>query len=249
MARQKGIIKLKGAIGDISFYKSKDGYLAREKGGVEASRIANDPAFARTRENGAEFGHSASAGKLLRDAVRVLGKNASDNRVTARLTKIMSQIKNLDEANERGERSVAEGLLLDAGKALLKGFNFNVNAVMGSVLYAPYGVDIDTGKIRIESLITQEEINYPPGATHVIFKSGFAVVDFENGNSAMTCSDPVCMEINGEVDSLTVIPEEIPQMEGTKFILFCIEFVQEVNRINYSLKNGAYNVLAIVEVV
>lgn len=71
MAQQKSILKLRGTIGGISFYKSKDGFLAREKGGVDASRIANDPGFARTRENGAEFGDSASAGKLLRDAVRV----------------------------------------------------------------------------------------------------------------------------------------------------------------------------------
>ena len=52
MARQKGIIKLEGTIGDISFYKSKDGHLARTKGGVDAERIQNDPAFQRTRENG-----------------------------------------------------------------------------------------------------------------------------------------------------------------------------------------------------
>ena len=61
MAQQKGIIKLKGKIGDISFYKTQDGHLAREKGGVDASRIANDAAFVRTRENGAEFGSSASS--------------------------------------------------------------------------------------------------------------------------------------------------------------------------------------------
>lgn len=64
MARQKGIIKLKGTIGDITFYKSQDGYLTREKGGVEASRIASDPAFQRTRENGAEFGRAGKAGRL-----------------------------------------------------------------------------------------------------------------------------------------------------------------------------------------
>jgi hypothetical protein len=29
MARQKGIIKLDGTIGDITFYKSKDVHLAR----------------------------------------------------------------------------------------------------------------------------------------------------------------------------------------------------------------------------
>jgi len=58
MARQKGIIKLEGTIGDISFYKSKDGHLARTKGGMEADRIKNDPTFQRTRENGNEFGRA-----------------------------------------------------------------------------------------------------------------------------------------------------------------------------------------------
>ncbi|MFA7449149.1 MAG: hypothetical protein WCY77_12000 [Weeksellaceae bacterium] len=248
MARQKSIIKLQGTIGDISFYKSKDGYLAREKGGVDASRIATDPAFARTRENGAEFATSASAGKLLRDTVRVLGKNASDSRVTARLTKIMSQIKNLDEANERGERNIAEGIQTAAGKALLKGFNFNSNAVLGSVLYAPYAVDGDTGEIKVEALSTQEELNYPQGATHVVFKSGFAVVDFATGNSAMAVSAAQRLEISADDQSVAVAPAEVPQIEGTKFILLCIEFVQEVNGNDYSLKNGMYNALSILEI-
>ncbi len=88
MARQKGIIKLKGKIGDISFYKTQDGHLAREKGGVDASRIANDPAFIRTRENGAEFGSSASSGKLLRNALRTMLMTAADNRVASRLSKL-----------------------------------------------------------------------------------------------------------------------------------------------------------------
>ena len=39
MARQKGIIKLKGTIGDITFTKRKMDTLAREKGGIDASRI------------------------------------------------------------------------------------------------------------------------------------------------------------------------------------------------------------------
>ena len=79
MARQKGIIKLKGTIGDISFYKTSDGHLAREKGSIDASRIANDPAFQRTRENGSEFGRAGKGGKVIRNAIRVLLQNAKIN--------------------------------------------------------------------------------------------------------------------------------------------------------------------------
>ena len=249
MAQQKSILKLRGTIGGISFYKSKDGYLAREKGGVDASRIANDPGFARTRENGAEFGNSASAGKLLRDAVRTLGKDASDGRVTARLTQIMSQIKNLDVASNRGERSVDKGIATNDGKLLLKGFNFNSNAALGTVLYKPFEVNALTGSIIIASIIPQKDISIPDGATHVILRSGCAIVDFVTGNSEMGVSDPVRLTIGADEQPVNIVPQRIPFLEGIKFILLSIDFVQVVNNVDYSLNNNAYNVLAIVEVV
>ena len=69
MARQKGIIKLAGNDRRCVLLQNGRWISSRErKGGVEADRIKNDPAFVRTRENGAEFGSSAQSGKLLRDS-------------------------------------------------------------------------------------------------------------------------------------------------------------------------------------
>lgn len=248
MARQKSILKLQGTIGGISFYKSKDGYLAREKGGVDASRIANDPGFARTRENGAEFANAASAGKLLRDAVRVLGKDASDGRVTARLTQVMAQIKNMDEANAGGERSAAEGMQKAEAKALLKGFNFNINAELGAVLFTPFKIDTATGEITFASFDPKNDITLPEGASHIIFKSGFASIDFETGESEIQVSDAVRLAVNADKQAVSVKPAEAPAQNGITFILLSIDFVQSVNNVDYSLKNNAFNVLAIVEV-
>lgn len=42
MAKQAGIIKLKGTIDDISFYRTADGHMARAKGGISRHRILND---------------------------------------------------------------------------------------------------------------------------------------------------------------------------------------------------------------
>ena len=108
MAKQTGIIKLKGTIGGISFYKTSDGHLAREKGGVDGNRIANDPAFQRTRENGSEFGRAGKGGKLLRNAIRILLQNAKDKRVTSRLTKDLLAIIKTDTVNERGLRTLTD---------------------------------------------------------------------------------------------------------------------------------------------
>ena len=248
MAQQKSILKLKGTIGGITFYKSKDGYLAREKGGVDASRIANDPGFARTRENGAEFANAASAGKLLRDAVRVLGKNASDGRVTSRMTQVMAQIKNMDEANARGERSAAEGLTKEEAKALLNRFYFNENTVLGAVLYNPCTVDGATGEIKIEAFNPQNDISVPSGATHIILKSGFASINFVTGESEMTVSAPVRIERNAAEQAVSLKPATVPAVVGIHIYLLSIDFIQSVNNEDYSLNNNSYNVLAIVGV-
>mgnify|MGYP000901090163 CR=1 FL=1 len=249
MARQKGITKLTGKIGDLSFYKSKDGYLAREKGGIEAERIKNDPAFIRTRENGAEFGSSASSGKLLRDSIRTMMQNASDSRVTGRLMKVMTQIKNMDATNARGERSVGVGIVLPAAKALLKGFNFNNRAILGSVLFKSYTVAPLTGAIAIQGFVPINDLNTPSRATHVTLKSAWAKVDFTSAVSVMEESNIVNLPIDGTLTTVTLIPATAPIGTGTDVYLLMLEFFQEVNGVQYTLKNGAFNVLSIVEIL
>jgi hypothetical protein len=155
----------------------------------------------------------------------------------------------MDEANARGERSAAEGMAKEEAKLLLKGFNFNVNAVLGAVLYSSFGVDTETGEINIGSLNPQKDISIPTGATHIVFKAGFASVDFVSGNSEIVVSDPVRVATNAAAQALSIKPATTPVLEGTDFILLSIDFVQSVNGIDYSLNNNEFNVLAIVSVI
>jgi len=248
MAKQTGLIKLKGKIGDLSFYKTKDGHLAREKGGVDAERIARDPAFVRTRENGAEFGSSASAGKLMRDALRPLIMRAADSRVTARLTKVMTLIKNLDATSARGQRNVGVAIALPNAKELLKGFNFNNRSILGSVLFKAFTVDAGTGAITMTGLVPANEVAAPLGATHFSVRTAWAKLDFVQGLKDVQVSDPY----NGAIDStsvdITLTPAQAPAGPGTNVHLLMIEFFQEVNGVQYVLNNGQYNALSIVEV-
>ena len=102
MAKIDGIVEIQGTVKGVTFYRSKDGMLARAKGGISKKRIKTDPAFQRTRENGVEFGHNAKMGKLLRNSASNLLLLAKDSRVSSRLSQSMSQIKNLDLVSERG---------------------------------------------------------------------------------------------------------------------------------------------------
>lgn len=248
MAKQTGIIKLKGKIGDLSFYKTQDGHLAREKGGVDAERIAKDPAFIRTRENGAEFGSAASAGKLMRDALRPLMLRASDGRVTSRLTKVMTDIKNLDATSARGQRTVGSAIPLVPAKERLKGFNFNIRSILGSVLYKSYSVDIATGAIDMAQLVPTNEIAAPSGATHMTLRSAWAKIDFVQGIKSVEVSPDFNGPIDANAINVNLTPASAPTGTGTDIFILMIEFFQEVNGVQYSLNNGQYNAMSIVEV-
>ena len=179
MAQQKGIIPLKGKIGNIIFYKSKDGYLAREKGSLDAARIANDPAFQRTRENGADFGRAGKATKVPRNALRSLLQNVSDSRMIARMVKEMMRVIKADALNPRGSRNV-----IDGEAELLTGFEINANSKLGTTLYAPFTSEINrvSGELSftIPSFTPVNMVAAPTGATHFKIVSAGAEIDFEN---------------------------------------------------------------------
>jgi hypothetical protein len=249
MAKQASFLKIEGTLDDITFYKSKDGYLVRKKGGVSKKRINSDPAFARTRENGKKFGHSASSGKTLRRAVLTLLNKAKDARVVSRVTKIMSQIKNEDLTSIRGERQVAIGLATPTGKTLLKSFDFNSNAVLDTVLLTEHSLDTVTGVITIPDLVPAKQLSIPQGATHVSFTAGFLNLDFSTGDKDLQLSPIVNSAINLTSATVTLTPAGVPTGTGNSMYLIHIEFFQELNGVQYSLNNGAYNTLNLLEVL
>jgi hypothetical protein len=152
MAEQKGILKIEGTMGNMTFYKKDGVYLVKEKSSVSTDKIANDPNYERTRENNAEFGLAGSTGKFLKDALRSLMLDASDTYVTSRVTQMMMAELGLDTTSARGDRQPSIGLATPDGKALLNGFNFNANSVLSGVLFKAFAVDAASGIITINPL-------------------------------------------------------------------------------------------------
>jgi hypothetical protein len=248
MTKQASIIKLKGTIGGITFYKSQDGYLAKEKGGVEADRIANDPNFARTRENGSEFGRAGKAGKTLRSAFRTLLQDVSDNRMVSRLTAAMITVLQADTTSVRGQRNV-----IDGEASLLEGFDFNNNAKLSTTLFAPYTSTIDrvAGSlvVNVPSFIPSNMITAPGGTTHFKMVSAGAEVDFENNNFTVDAHDSGVLPWDGTATAVINLANAVTaNSTHPLFLAFGIEFYQQVNGQQYPLKNGTYNALAIVKV-
>lgn len=248
MAQQKGILPVKGTIGNLTFYKSRDGYLVREKGGIDAQRIATDPAFQRTRENGAEFGKAGKAGKVLRNALRALTQNASDSKMVGRLTKEMMRVIKTDTVNPRGARNV-----IDGEAELLQEFEFNINGKLGTTLYAPYTAAIDrvTGilSVDIPAFVPVNMIGAPIGATHFRVNAAGTEIDFEANKYVVDTNSTAELPVNNMLTQAITLSNTVPaNSTHPLFLVLGIEFFQEVNQAMYPLKNGAFNALSLVRV-
>lgn len=249
MAKQRGVLRLKGTLDGITFYKGKDGYMARTKGSIDRSRISSDPAFQRTRENNAEFGNAGKAGKLIRTAFRTALISAGDKRLASRLTKEMLRIVRTDTVNLRGQRIASAGDLL-----LIKQFDFNINAKWGTTFFAPYVPIVDRAagslSVSIAPFTPLDMVVAPSGTTHFKLLSGGAEIDFDNGlhvsamsNSAVlpySNAETELIELNSSVTAASVLP---------LLLVFGIAFFQEVNGQMYTLKNGVHNALNLVEII
>lgn len=249
MAKANGILKIEGTVEDLTFYKKDGKNFVRIKGGVSKERIETDPNYVRTRENNSEFGHSGTAGKVLKMAMGSLVFKAKDSKLSSRLLQLMSRIKNLDTTSVRGKRQVSIGLTTTEGKQLLKGFDFNINAPLNGVLFAPYTLDGVTGVVSIPNFVTAEQLQFPQGATHVSFQSAVLAIDFETEVSELAYSNVVNLPINLTLSTITLTPTSVPTGTGLQLYMLMVSFYQEVNAVQYSLKNEEYNVLNILEVV
>lgn len=248
MAQQASFIKFKGKIGDLSFYKDRNGYQARTKGGVSASRIASDPNYARTRENMAEFGRAGIASKLLRQSLRMLNSQYTDRNVSGRLSSRLLRVIKSDPDNLRGERVAALGNL-----QLLRGFEFNMGSPMAATLFESIDISVDRGS----GLVTASTLAWsnpklalavPQEATHFQLTLVAAAVDFDENDGTTVVAEFDSLPINAPSDAQALEASLPANEERPIFVLAGIGFFQEVNGQNYPLNNGQYNALSIMEV-
>ena len=248
MAKQKSIFRLKGNIGGVSFYKSQDGYLAREQGSIDPSRIHHDAAFQRTRENMAEFSDAAKSGGILRSALRPQLMRTADGRVAGRLTGKMMEILKTDMESARGERRVALGT-----PQMLEGFDFNIKAPLSSTLYALYLAQINRtvgeSSIHLSSFIPDEGVMMPEGSTHFKLISSCAIIDFAARDFEASFQESALIPVNSPVTENIDLQHTMSASSVLPmFLTLGVLFYQQVNGVAYSLKNGVYNALSVVKV-
>jgi len=249
MAKQKGIIPLQGAIGDVNFFKSKDGFMAGRKGGVSGDRIATEAKFQRTRENNAEFGRAATYGKLIRNAFQSLLLNAKDSRSTARLGGEMRKVIKADLVNERGMRNI-----IDGEAELLQDFDFNVNGQLASNFKAQFTATISrvTGvlEVSIPSFIPKNQLIAPGGTTHYVIHCGGSAINFEQNEFETQINSSAQLPFDNAATAAMVLTNQVTANSPYPlFLVLGIEYFQQVNGVMYPLKGGSFNSLKLVKIL
>lgn len=258
MARQKGVIKYVGTLGDIRHFKIKgqEGYFAGMVGGPTGDQVQTAPEFERTRENMNEFGACAKAGKSVRTGLSQVMKQMADSQVTGRLTSIMKKINLEDQTEARGYRKIE----ISSQRTYLKGFEFDKNTSFNGIFNAPYSLTHlptrETGEFVVDAFNPANLVNAPSGATHFRLITSLSVVsDFEY-NATTNSYDPMDADLNevnniqysGFLDLFAPVPYTtltatlpggvVPTANVTVLQCIGIEFYQQVGTNYYLFSSG-----------
>ena len=153
-----------------------------------------------------------------------------------------------DTTSLRGLRNV-----IDGEAELLKGFEFNIRGKLGTSLFAPFvgAIDRVSGDITVDiaPFVPANMIAAPSGTTHFKIISAGAEIDFEAETFIEAHSETAILPWDA-TPTIAIAQTNAVTAASTKplFLALGIEFYQEVNGQMYSLKNGAFNPLALIEV-
>ncbi|MCZ4318473.1 hypothetical protein O4H26_05685 [Aequorivita viscosa] len=235
MAKQVGIIKLKGTIGDLNFYNTKNaGSLARKAGGGFSKDQKEKPV--RTMENASEFGRCSKTKKAFKMALAPFLCVRKDGELHGRMVQLFTRIKDQDRINSRGKRSVGPGLDTPRGKQLLHDFQFTPSCNVMETLAASGDFDFTSRRLHITNF-DMKNVQFPAGATHLALTLGLLHFDFDTLAYRLKSSTPLYLDKSFSSDSFEM-QVDLPDVAGTAIAVLGLKFYQEVQGTYYLFRSA-----------
>jgi hypothetical protein len=231
---------------NIQSSKIKNMATTASSNGISADRIKNDPLFERTRENMAEFARAGKASKLLRTIFRDVTINAKDKITQARMVKVFSRIIATDPVNERGERTVNNGDLLQ-----LQGFHFNVRAGISDSLFVrcPVSFNRTSGQatVTIPAFVPRIMVQNAPGTTHIRIVAAAAAINFDTERYEYAMQSTAELPYTSDPTTPATLSLALPANSLDNIVVALgIEYYQKVNSRSYALKTGEHNATSVI---
>lgn len=244
MAKQIGIIALKGTINGVNYYSSKGkAFMRKSGGGFKSEAIKKDPNMVRVRETYAEFGNTSKVKKIFRTTLLPFFGNQKDETLHGRMMQLFLQIKDCDLTSERGKRQVGLGLLTAEGQQLLTSFEFT-----------PHPLVLSTGVYDASSFtygvtaLDPSDLRYRNGATHLELRLGVLVFDFEELQATLFSSVPLVLAKAMPPTHFSLAPTTTPSGAGIRITVLGYRYLQELNGRFYPLKDKMVYGLKVLEI-
>lgn len=254
MAKSKSLWHVRGNLGDVNFFEKNGKSFVRMTTSLDKSKIMSAPEFKRTRENMAEFGGSASIGKVFRSGMAVVASRMADKNLTARVTAVIRKVVSRGKG-KRGQR----GFELMLNKDLLKGLEFNPASPLDAVFHPPYTMTPNAARnevvINLPDFNPDHYLSVPPSATHFrIVALATSMSDFqynpttekyESVNSALdglyAMDETGYLPASGAIGSTTTLTLTLP---GSPTIPVTAGLVTTLGVEFYQFLNGDYYIFA-----
>ncbi len=237
MARQKGLIKIVGTVGDLNYYITKGvAYARRAGGGFNGDAIKTKASMVRVRENASEFGHCSQVKKAFRMGLLPFLQGITGRSIHSRLMQLFLEIKALDAVSERGKRCVQEGLQTGKGKRLLRQFEFTPHHALLQTLIDQSPFDWATQALTVMDFYPKA-FKAPKTATHVGVTLGVLDFDFESLDASLHISPTHFLEIGAGANSFVLAPTVVVSPSATGIAALNMRYYEIIEDEVYGLES------------
>jgi hypothetical protein len=242
MAKVTGLFKIKGTIGDTSFFENEFGPQVKMKGGPSEWHIENQDSYKNALRNAAEFKRATAAAQLLRAAMGSLRNGVKSMRLNGRMIAPMLQAIKADPVNNWGERMIGSGDL-----SVMAGFEFNHRLSLDDAL--PLNVEncytVEAGKVslQIPAFRLRKKKALPLQATHYRLVSCMLSVDFEKRRYQREIQESPLLAMGRQAGAPFCAEHVVGASTPGCFWLLGIEFYTMENDKPKLVKGGALRVM------
>lgn len=245
MAKNQGIVRLRGSIDGVTYTEGVNGKLSRSRTSLTKAKMDANPKFRKLRQMQSELGSYARFGALLRSGAKSELVRVKPYRGVQRINKLFNEIKNADSVHRMGKRTVMEGLNSAAGRNLLLNYDFYGVTTVSALLEKEFVVDLATGEARIAAFNPVRDLFCPELTTHVVFKAVFIGLDSEQNVVSTKRSPEVNLPIANVEADLILQSAGLPDVSVALFYVVQVLFINEVNGFRELLEPNAFTILAI----
>ncbi|MDR6967816.1 hypothetical protein J2X31_001828 [Flavobacterium arsenatis] len=243
MAKNTGLIKFTGKLGNLSARETQYGNIISTPGGFNGDRIRTEERYEATRQLGTEFGRCSKIASQLYSTLTFYLQTLPHPHMYGYIQSLITNIKGCDANSPKGERSFGIGLQTEQGRKMLHHFSFNPKRNLQSVMMQQYDVGLETGKLVLPGFNIQK-ISFPKSARKLGLQLVLLRLDTETPICRMETSTLFLISPNDENTTIR-LEACVPEGKGVLIALLYFGFCSETNGEVYFLKHPK-NVLEVV---